>query len=153
MNQRLAEKLEIDSERLHYEKKEKISELWKKEQTAFLALPDKEYPVFKQFEIKPNRYKEITLDKTKIHIPMAKTMLSLTCILTATKYQVLNLDGEIISTGLRPYLTKKRAIEWSSVFITWKQKPRSMTYSRYWKYLPQRIAYYLSTDDWRFTNY
>jgi hypothetical protein len=24
-----------------------------------------------------------------------------------------------------------------------------MTYSRYWKYLLHRIAYYLSTDDWR----
>lgn len=24
-----------------------------------------------------------------------------------------------------------------------------MVYSRYWKYLPKRIAYYLSIEDWR----
>ena len=149
LNQRLADKLKKDSQRVHYEKKKKISDLWQEEQTSFLKLPDIDYPVFKQFEVKPNRYNEVTIDKTRIHIPMAKTMLSLTCVLTATSYTIYDLNGEIVSKGRRPYLTKKRAIEWSSVFITWKRKPRSMTYSRYWKYLPKRIAYYLSTEDWR----
>lgn len=149
MNQRLADKLKKDSQRVHYEKKKKISDLLQEEQTSFLKLPDIDYPVFKQFEVKPNRYNEVTIDKTRIHIPMAKTMLSLTCVLTATSYTIYDLNGEIVSKGRRPYLTKKRAIEWSSVFITWKRKPRSMTYSRYWKYLPKRIAYYLSTEDWR----
>lgn len=149
LNHRLAAQLIQDTNRLHYEKKKLISELWQDEQDVLLELPTKEYPVFKQIELKPNRYNEVTIDNTKIHVPMAKTMISLIGILTAQNYTLYNLDGEIISEGQRPYLTKKRPIQWKSVFITWKRKPRSMTYSRYWKYLPQRITYYLAIEDWR----
>ena len=149
LNQRLAAQLTKDTDRLHYEKKRLISELWQDDQAALLRMPANSYPVFKQIELKPNRYNEVTIDNTRIHVPMAKTMLSLTGVLTAQDYILYNLDGEVISKGRRPYLTKKRAIEWQSVFVTWKRKPRSMTYSRYWKYLPYRIGYYLSTKDWK----
>lgn len=147
LNQQLAKKLTEDTDRLHYEKKEPISKLWEDDWDSLLKLPEKDYPVFKQIELRANRYNEITIDNVKIHIPMAKTMMSLNCILTAKDYTLYNLNGEIVSQGQRPYLTNKRAIDWKSVFITWKRKLRSIHYSRYWKYLPQRIAYYLSIKD------
>ena len=149
LNQRLEQKMTNDTERLHYEKKVLISELWKEEQNSLLQIPAKDYPVFKQVEFKPNRYNEITIDNTLVHVPMSNTMISIYGVLTANDYILYNLDGEIISKGRRPYLTKQRDIEWHNIFKMWKRQPRSMMYSRYWKYLPSRIAYYLSTSDWR----
>lgn len=101
--------------------------------------------MFKQVEFKPNRYNEITIDNTLV--PMSNTMISIYGVLTANDYILYSLDGEIISKGRRPYLTKKRDIEWHKIFKMWKRKSRSIMYSRYWKYLPSRIAYYLSTSD------
>lgn len=38
----------------------------------FLALPDVAYPVFKEIEVKANKYNEIKLDGERIHVPRAR---------------------------------------------------------------------------------
>lgn len=70
-------------------------------------------------------------------------------LLRFDSYQLISTVGEIISEGLRPYMMKKRAIDWQAIFLDWRRKPRAMHYSRYWKYLPERIKLFLSHPDWR----
>ncbi len=148
-NEALAKELAQDRERIHYEKQVPINELWLTEKVDLLALPDVDYPVFKEMEVKANKYNEIKLDNERIHIPRARNYSILYGLLRFDSYQLISTDGEIISEGLRPYMMKKRAIDWQAIFLDWRRKPRAMHYSRYWKYLPERIKLFLSHPDWK----
>ena len=61
-------------------------------------------------------------------------------------YKVVSHNGEVLSTGPRLYMNQTREIPWQSILKNWKQKPRSIVYSRYFPYLPGRIAYYLNIN-------
>lgn len=148
-NEALAKELAQDRERIHYEKQVRIDELWLTEKVDLLALPDVDYPVFKEMEVKANKYNEIKLDNERIHIPRARNYSIIYGVLRFDSYQLISTDGEIISEGLRPYMMKKRAIDWQAIFLDWRRKPRAMHYSRYWKYLPERIKLFLSHPDWK----
>jgi len=52
-------------------------------------------------------------------------------------------EGESIFTESRPYMHKNRPIPWEEIFEDWEKKPRVVRYSRFFKYLPQRVQDYL----------
>lgn len=148
-NQELSVQLAKDRRRPHYEKNRMIDELWFEEKLDLLALPDKEYSVFKEIEVKANKYNEITLDGSRIHVPCSRNHSVIYGLLRFDSYQLISDDGEIIAEGPRPYMHKKQAIDWQAILMDWRRKLRSMHYSRYWKYLPERIKLYLSHPDWK----
>ncbi|SFL37785.1 hypothetical protein SAMN04487943_101250 [Gracilibacillus orientalis] len=43
-------------------------------------------------------------------------------------------------------MNKTREIPWQSILKNWMKKPRSIVYSRYFPYLPGRIAHYLHIE-------
>lgn len=43
-------------------------------------------------------------------------------------------------------MNQVREIPWQSILKNWRQKPRSIVYSRYFPYLPGRISYYLNIE-------
>lgn len=147
-NEVLAQQLAKDRERIHYEKYVLINDLWLEEKSDLLMLPEVDYPVFKEVELKANKYNEIKLDNDRIHVPRARNHSIIYGLLRFDSYQLISTDGEIIDEGPRPYMMKKRAIQWSSILLDWRRKPRAMAYSRYWKYLPERIKLYLSHPEW-----
>lgn len=148
-NEQLRVQLSDDRNRMHYEKNVLIEELWKEEKTELLALPDAPYPVFKEMECKANKYNENKLDNTLIHVPKARNHSKIYAVLTAETYSLFSGSGEWIADGDRPYMLKKRPIDWGSILFDWRKKLRSMVYSRYWKYLPERIKLYLNHNDWK----
>lgn len=152
-NQTLATQLVNDRERLHYEKHKTIAELWLEEKTSLLPLPDVDYPVFKEIEVKANKYNEIKMDNEWIHVSRSRNHSLIYALLRFDSYQLISIDGEIIHEGLRPYMNKKRNIEWPIILQDWRRKPRAMVYSRYWKYLPERIKLYLNHPDWKEQDY
>ena len=92
---------------------------------------------------------EIKLDNTLIHIHNSWRHGEVYAYLTWDKYRIITRNGEIIQEDFRPYVTRKRAIDWPTILRDWKQRLSKITYSRYWKYLPGRIQSYLSVDDLR----
>lgn len=48
-NQNLAKQLVDDSERVHYEKQKKVSNLWLEEKINILSLPEIDYPELKKY--------------------------------------------------------------------------------------------------------
>ena len=52
-------------------------------------------------------------------------------------------EGENIFTEYRPYMHTNRPIPWEEIFEDWEKKPRVIRYSRFFKYLPQRVQDYL----------
>lgn len=135
-----------DQLRLHYEKGIQIKELWKQEQAALLAFPEENYVVKKEMTVKVNPYNEIKMDNVLVHVPKARNHVQLYLVLTWDQYKVVNRDGEIISSGFRPYMNKRRAIPWKEILQDWRMKPRIVNYSRYHRYLPGRLKEYFRID-------
>lgn len=147
LNHDLEIQLIQDRKRMHYEKSKSIEELWIEEKGELLQLPDADYPVFKEIEVSANKYNEVLLDKTRIHVPHSRNYSVIYAVLRSETYQLVSSDGEIIAEGPRPYMNKKRIIDWKVILSDWRNKLSTMHYSRYWKYLPERIRLYLSHPD------
>ena len=133
----------------HYEKKQTIESLWQEEKQVCLALPDEDYPVFKEVIVRANKLNEIKLDNALIHIHNSWRHGNLYAYLTWDKYRIATQNGEIIQEDFRPYLYRKRAIDWYTILKDWRQRLSKISYSRYWKYLPGRIQAYLGIDNLR----
>ena len=142
----LFEHFKEDHQRLHYKKKVKIADLLEEEKKYGLALPEEDYPVFKQSMVTANKYGEVRIDGEAIHVPGSYHYNKLYLITYWDHYKVLSSQGEILSKGPRPYMNKMREIPWKSILNNWVRKPRSIVYSRYFPYLPGRIAYYLNIE-------
>ena len=135
-----------DHKRIHYRKNEMIADLFELEKKYGLALPEVEYPVFKEMIVTANKYGEVKIDRIAIHVPNSYHYNELYAILYWDNYKIISSNGEILGTGPRPYMHKAREIPWHSILQNWIRKPRSINYSRYFQYLPGRIAHYLDID-------
>lgn len=133
----------------HYEKLVLIETLWQEEKKSCLELPDEDYPVFKELTVRANKLNEIKLDNTLIHIHNSWRHGELYAYLTWDKYRLITRNGKIVHEDFRPYVTRKRAIDWLTILKDWKQRLSKIPYSRYWKYLPGRMQAYLNVDDLR----
>ena len=119
--------------------------MWKKENKALHSL-HKRITNFKEVEAKLNRYHEMKLDQTVIHIPKAYGYSQLTVVLTWNKFKVLTPHGEILMNEYRPYMNKK-IDPMGDIMKQWSNKLNVVSYSRYWKYLPARLQNYLAIDN------
>lgn len=147
LNELLHMQLMEDLERPHYEKGTTMLDLWYSEKAFLYPLPDADYPVFKEILLKANKYNEVIIDKTKIHVLGAKNHVHLTVILTWEKYQIVGVDDDVLTEGFRPYMFKGKPIPWQDIISQWRKKLNVMTYSRYFKYLPEVVAIYLKVND------
>lgn len=118
----------------------------KEEKKYGLALPENEYPVFKEKMVTANKYGEVTIDSVAVHVPNSYHYNKLYLITYWDHYKVVSSHGEVLSKGPRPYMNQAREIPWHSILKNWIRKPRSIVYSRYFPYLPGRIAHYLSIE-------
>lgn len=146
LRDQLLKKCEEDQQRPHYRKDSLIADLFEEEKKYGLSLPDSAYPVFKQSTVTANKYGEVRIDGSLIHIPKSYHYGKLQLILYWDTYKVVSLNGEMLSKGPRPYMNLEREIPWQSILQNWRQKPRSVVYSRYFPYLPGRISYYLNIE-------
>lgn len=142
----LINKTKKDHQRNHYEKGTLIADLVEEEKKYCIALPETEYPVFKLEHTTANKYGEIQIDEHRIHIPGSYHYSKLRVLLYWNSYRVITPNGEILGDGPRPYMNKAREIPWMSIMKMWREKPRSIPYSRYFSYLPSRLGYYLTID-------
>ncbi|GAQ17659.1 transposase [Oceanobacillus picturae] len=146
LQEMLTQKSMEDHKRKHYKKGEPIQNLIKEEKKYCLALPESDYPVFKKDNVSANKYGEVLIDGTAIHIPTSYHYSQLYLITYWDSYKVVSPNGEVLGEGPRPYMNKSRELPWLFVLGMWRRKPRSVSHSRYFPYLPGRIANYLSID-------
>src|SRR5690625_3756672 len=146
LHELLLEHCRNDHQRIHYKKDHIIADLMNEEKKYGLALPENEYPVFKESMVTANKYGEVIIDKKAVHIPNSYHYNKLHLITYWDRYNVVSANGEVLSKGPRPYMNKTREIQWKSILKNWMRKPRSIVYSRYFPYLPGRIAHYLNIE-------
>lgn len=139
----LYEKMQGDRNRLHYDKEVLIEELWKEDQKHLKALPLEIFPVFSISTYKVNKYGEITVDDEPYVVHKARMKQSLIIKKEWDTFTCYTSDGEVLYQESRPYMNKSRAIPWIDILEDWAKKPRSITYSRHYKYLPESVQAYL----------
>ncbi len=142
----LIKKSKEDHKRNHYKKGTPIKDLIEEEKKYCLALPENDYPVFNKQTVSANKYGEVTIDSELIHIPKSYHYGQLYVITYWDSYKVISPNGEVLGEGPRPYMNKSRELPWTSILGMWRMKPRSVSHSRYFPYLPGRIASYLSIE-------
>lgn len=135
-----------DHQRKHYKKDIIIEDLLQEEIKYSLALPQTEYPVFKEKMVTANKYGEVTIDGVSVHIPTSYHYSKLYLVVYWDHYKVVSPNGQLLSKGPRPYMNKTREIPWGSILKNWMRKSRAIVYSRYFPYLPGGIARYLDID-------
>src|SRR5699024_928585 len=145
--QLLKRQLNDDCSRMHYAKQRTIKELAEEEHQYLMALPEKDYPVFKEEHVKADKYGEVVIDKTKIYVPKGYNYTKLLLIKYWNQFKVISPQGEILLKDHRPYMHKNRLIAWKSIIKSWITKPRVVDYSRHAAYLPMRIANYIQVSN------
>src|SRR5690625_3591053 len=116
LTQLLERQLDADRSRIHYEKDRSIHELLGEEHQYLLALPEDEYPVFKEEKGKANKYGEVLIDKTKVYIPKGYNYSQLAVVKYWDRFKVISPHGEILYQDYRPYMHKNRKIPWIFIF-------------------------------------
>ncbi|MBC5638700.1 transposase [Ornithinibacillus sp. BX22] len=111
----LFEQCKKDHQRLHYKKDIVIAELFEEEKKYGLALPESDYPVFKQSMVTANKYGEVRIDGVLVHVPKSYHYGKLHIILYWDHYKVVSHNGEILSKGPRLYMNQTREIPWQSI--------------------------------------
>lgn len=125
LTEQLFQKLEADRNRIYYSKKVRIDDLWQEEKVNLLALPEKFYPVFKEQLIKVNKYNEVKVDQSLVHVPKGANYGQLQMILTWNQLKVLSPNGEILLDDYRPYMKKRKALPWLSIVKNMDSKAKS----------------------------
>lgn len=140
----LQEEMRKDRHRPHYEKGQLIEELWIEDKKHLKALPLTDLPIFSVKSTKINKYGEIEMDGEKFVIHRAKMKQALVIKAEWDRFICFTNDGEIVYQENRPYMNTTRAIPWKDILDDWEKKPRSISYSRFFKYLPDRVQAYLT---------
>ena len=111
----LFEKCQKDHQRNHYKKHVSIAHLFKEESKYGLALPEEDYPVFKQSMVTANKYGEVRIDGTLVHVPQSYHYSKLHLIQYWDHYKILSPNGEILCKEPRPYMNQTREIPWHPI--------------------------------------
>lgn len=139
----MQEEMRADRNRPHYENEVLIEDLWKEDKKQLKPLTISDLPIFSVDSLKVNKYGEIELDGGKFVIQKARIKQVLIIIKEWNQYSCFTNDGEVIYQEFRWYMNKTRATPWNDILDDWERKPRSVKYSRFFKYLPEKVQAYL----------
>lgn len=140
----MKEEMEKDRQRLHYEKNVLIDELWEEDKKHLKALPLTDLSIYSVKSATVNKYGEIEVDGDKFVIHKARMKQALVLKMEWDRFTCFTNDGEIVYQEDRPYMNTTRVIPWNDILIDWEKKPRSVRYSRFFKYLPEKVQTYLT---------
>jgi transposase len=139
----LQEQMIKDRKRPHYDKGTLIEELWQEDKLQLKPLPLEDLEVFSLDTATVNKYGEITVDQERFVIRKARMKQVIVVKKEWNQFTCFTNDGEIIYEDYRPYMNVNREIPWDEILSDWEKKPRSIRYSRFFPYLPDRVQAYL----------
>ena len=145
-NQNLHEEMLADRNRIHYEKRVLISELWKDDEKHLLQLPSRPLEIVQMHAFTVNKYGEIKVDGQIYRIPNAVPQSRVMVKAFWDHLEIMDRYGEVVlHTTPRIYFQKAENIDWAArleIFIT---KPRAAERAVCLKALPDVIEEYILT--------
>jgi hypothetical protein len=129
-----------DRQRIHYAKKEKVDDLWQKEQTMLYSLPIEPLEVFRLDTGRLNKYRELAFENVKYPLPQCKAEQRVLLKIKWDRIQVLDELYNKVFEFPRPYMDKTIEVEWRAVLDGLKRRPRSVRYSTFVSMMPDSLT-------------
>ena len=145
-NKSLFSTADKDMQRLHYKKKELISNLFEEDKQAFLTLPKYEYEVYKLEKYKVNAYGKIVVDKHYTY-SISPTHAGKEVWVKSTVDKVIILDDEYrqIIAHARLYGEKHESMNWLPYLDLMAKRPNALKYTDFYSEMPKSLKEYFDS--------
>ena len=135
-----------DMNRLHYKKKELISNLFIEDKKLFLPLPKYDYEVYKLEKHKLDAYGKITIDKGYIYsISPSFAGKEVWVKITVDKVIIQDDDYKQIIAHDRLYGNKKESMNWIPYLDLMAKRPNALKYTSFYTDMPQGLKEYFNS--------
>ncbi|MBO0996136.1 Mu transposase domain-containing protein [Bacillus sp. SD088] len=144
LNAKLWEEAEKDRLRPHYEKKEKISQLFEEDKHAFLHLPAKEYSCVRYETLKADKYGFVQVDTKKYSTSPRYAKQEVLVAITYNQVTILTDEYEKIVNHNRIYGDVSKSMIWQPYLSLMARRPTALKYTTFYSQLPKRWQSYLN---------
>jgi transposase len=145
-NEELFRLCDADHEREHYQKGEKIRELWNAEREHFLTLPTYEYEVFRSASLSVNKYGFITVDTVKYGLSPEMRSKIVEAKIYFDKIEA-SYDHQLMKTFRRSYEKNSEVYDWREYLGTMSRKPGAVPHTRFFDQMPKLWQAHLASSD------
>ncbi len=136
-NEELLELCDKDMDRVHYEKNERIDDLFKLDVQAFLALPKKPFKVSRLEKVKTDNYSFARFENNRYSTAPAYNRCEVWLEISADEIRVLNEKYEEIAVHTRNYdLVGAPIIDWLKYLPAITRKPNAFKYTAFFQTMP-----------------
>ena len=136
-NERLLKLCDEDMDRIHYEKREKISDLFKLDVKAFLPLPQKPFKVSRLEKVKTDNYSFAMFENNRYSTTPEYNRCEVWLEISANSIRILNEKYEVIAVHKRCYeILGKPIIDWIKYLPAITRKPNAFKYTEFFRTLP-----------------
>ena len=136
-----------DIDRVHYKADRKISGLWEEERSALLPLPNVAFEAMRLDSAVLNNYAQLRFEKATYAVPQGKPRQKVLLSVYWNRFEVRNLEGEILTILPQHYMLKEQPIDWAALFEVFSQRPRAVVHSAMFRHLPRAVRAYLQDVD------
>ena len=136
-NQALLPLCDADMNRIHYARREKISDLFEGEKNKMMALNPIPYDVFKLIKGKTNKYGMVCLDTNKYSVSPKHIQRQVWLKVSAQKVEIQDENYRCITNHDRLYGKHLESINWMNYLKEICRKPRALEYTGFYRTLPR----------------
>ena len=143
-NKQFQQELWEDMDRSHYEKDEKVRELFEADISALQKLPVDEYEAVRTTAATVNKVGEIRVDGERIHVPWANQKQRVLVKKYWDRLEVFTESGEdYLGECPRPYSFDVQKVDWAATLKLFLNKPRAVEQAHCLKSLPEQLKEYV----------
>jgi transposase len=141
-NEELLRQCDEDHEREHYERGERLSELWEEEKRHLLALPEYEYEVFRYESLKTDNYGFIRVDTAKYGLPPEMLNKVVQAKIYFDRIDVY-YERNLLKSFRRSYVKNGEDTDWKDYLPALTRKPGATEHTRFFNQMPKLWQEYL----------
>jgi hypothetical protein len=134
-------------DKTHYEKQQKVLDLFAEDQQQLKVLPPKPFYPYTTATVTVDKYGRIKHNQIYYFGIPAKPGESLFVVAKWNTLAIYNSQMEVIAEIPRAYNQKEVEIDWKAFFDLIKKKPRAFLYSNFYEFLPPKVKKYLTIED------
>ncbi|GAV25444.1 hypothetical protein ciss_13770 [Carboxydothermus islandicus] len=134
-------------DKTHYEKQQKIRDLFAKDQQQLKVLPPKPFYPYTTATVTVDKYGRIKHNQIYYYGIPAKPGESLLVVARWNTLTIYNSQMEVITEIPRAYKQKEVEIDWKAFFDLVKKKPKAFLHSTHYEFLPPNVKRYLTIED------
>ena len=141
-NRILLEKCSIKMNKIHYRKKQLISELFKEDVLALKMLPNAAFDIFKLQKAKADKYGKVKYDNKLYSTAPSSAQSDVWVKASSSEITILDEKYDLIQKHKRLYGKQSESMNWVPYIELLAKKPNSLTYTGFFKSLPQTMQGY-----------